>query len=362
MDIPMSKSIKIVQRWAMGSMYFCEHYSSSHLVLSDAVVQWADKGVTLCLRPQDPALTSEAVGWAQGDERCTYIGIWDITSETYVKVMSWQEGTQLEGRTIKFINDKHPEIPTSRVIYEWIDSAWTRTFMIVRRPRGVRMSAALRLMSDSQVKDVADQVAAHVKTLTQHTSSMLETLDQHGVEDGRLVGEQPLNDLPNRVHWKRFQWPRFSPEEFKTHLKESSNMTSIPDSGPEFVLYNSELMVNHIYVYPPVRGAKGRLAEIKDWDSTAYWPRYWVATCPNPDDKFIVDYGSKLDVRWPQFLRKSLVQLGFESIGSWWDSYRFISDNLREERAGQEYHDWLAITRAENMAENLAEIRRFQNE
>ncbi len=151
-------------------MFFCEHYSSPDMVPSDAVVQWADNGAILCLRPQDPALTSEAAGWAQAGKlvSTTSFGIWHITPETYVKVVSWQKGAQLEGRTVKFINDKHPEIPTTRVIYEWIDPTWTRTFMIMKRARGVLMAEALVYMDDSQVKDVADQVAAHVKTLTQH--------------------------------------------------------------------------------------------------------------------------------------------------------------------------------------------------
>ena len=354
MDVPASKSIKLVGRWAMGSMYFCEHYSSSDLVPSDAVVQWADNGVMLCLRPQDSALTSEAVGWAQAGKlvSTTSCGIWHITPETYVKVVSWQEGAQLEGRTIKFINDKHPEIPTTRVIYEWIDPAWTRTFMIMKRACGVLMDEALVYMTDSQVQDVADQVAAHVKTLTQHTSNMLETLDQHGVQDTRLIGWPPLKDVPHSESWKRFQWPRFSQEGFKTHLKESSNMTLIPDSGSEFVLYNSDLTTHNIFVYPPLSGEKGRLAEIIDWEFTAYWPRYWVATCPNPDESFIADYGSKLDVRWPLFLRKSLEQLGFESVGTWWDSYRFISDELRDERAGKEYDDWVMLRKEENIRLN----------
>jgi len=59
------------------------------------------------------------------------------------------------------------------------------------------MAEALVYMDDSQVKDVADQVAAHVKTLTQHTSNMLETLDQHDVQETRLVGWFPLKDVPH---------------------------------------------------------------------------------------------------------------------------------------------------------------------
>lgn len=77
-------------------------------------------------------------------------------------------------------------------------------------------------------------------------------------------------------------------------------MTLIFDSEPEFVLYNFKLTIRNIFVYPSLPGEKGRLAEIINWDFTAYWPRYWVVTCSNSDEAFIIDitdYGSKLDVR-----------------------------------------------------------------
>ena len=351
MDVPASKSIKVVARWAMGSMFFCEHYKSPDLVPSDAVVQWADNGATLCLRPQEPHLSSEAEGWGEAGKlvSTTHCSMWHITPETMVKVVSWQEGDQTEGRSIKFINDRHPEIPTTRVIYEWIDPAWTRTFMIMKRARGVLLDEALVYMTDRQLQDVADEVAVHVKTLTQHTSNMLETVDQFGVQDTRLIGWCPLKDVPQTPSWKQFRWPRFTPEAFKTHLRESSNMRFIPDSGPKFVLYNSDLTTHNIFVHGPRPGENGKLAEIIDWELTAYWPRYWVATCPNADGPFVTEYGGKVDVRWPKYLRKALVRAGFESVGTWWEAFDLASEKLRDERAGKEYDDWVAAMRLENM-------------
>lgn len=342
-------------------MYFCEHYKSPDLVPSDAVVQWADDGATLCLRPQEPNLSSEAEGWGEAGKlvSTTSSSIWHITPKTMVKVVSWQEGAQTEGSTIKFINERHPEIPTTRMICEWIDPAWTRTFMIMKRARGVLMDEALVYMTDSQVEDVADQVAVHIKTLTQHTSNMLETVDQFGVQDTRLIGSRPLKDIPDSISWMRFQWPRFTPEAFEAHLRERSNMTSIPDSGSEFVLYNSDMTTHNIFVYAPVPGEKGYLSEIIDWEYTAYWPRYWVATCPSPEGAFVTNYGRKVDVRWPKYLRKALVGAGFENLEEWWDTFNSASNKLRRERAGQEYFDWVATMRLENIRlENL----RLENE
>ena len=343
----MGKSIKMLARWAMGSMYFCEHYDSPESVPSDAVVQWADYGVTLCLRPQDPILTSEADGWVEAGKMksTTYRAMWHIAPETLVKVDSWQEGTQTEGSTIKFINENHPEIPTTRIIFEWVDPAWTRSFMIMKRARGVLMDDALVDMTDSQIQDVAEQVAVHVKTLTQHTSRMIETIDHCGVVDGRLIGHIPLKEVVHSPSCFQHQWPRFTQEEFKAHLRECSDMTSIPDSGPEFVLYNSDLTPHNIFVDAPRPHQKGQLTEIIDWEYTAYWPAYWVATCPRPERPFLAAETANSDRRWALYLREALVKAGFESIEKWYATYNQVYLKLRDERAGKEYEDWVAAFR-----------------
>ena len=351
MDVPASKSVKMRAQWTMGSMYFCEHYHDSESVPSDAVVKWTDNGATMCLRPQDPVLTLEAEGWAEAGKHVstTHNAIWHITPQTMVKVNSWQEGAQSEGRTIKFVNDRHPEIPTTRVIYEWIDHAWTRSFMIMRRARGVFMDHAMIHMTNSQVQDVANQVAVHINTLTQHTSTMLETVDHCGVKENRLVGFGPLNEAPHTPSYASRQWPRFTPEEFMAHLKHHSEMKSIPDPGSEFVLYNPDITPHSLFVYPPRPGQKGRLAEIIDWEDTAYWPRYWVATCPHPERPFLVEYNGQNDGRWPLCLRKALVKAGFESLAKWWVTFHDVSNRLRNEQASQEYRDWVATVRLENL-------------
>jgi len=46
------------------------------------------------------------------------------------------------------------------------------------------------------------------------------------------------------------------------------------------------------------------------------------------------------------------MQLEFENVGTWWDSYRFSFKDLRSERAGQEYRDWVAVIREENIRLN----------
>lgn len=347
MDVPVRKSVKLVGRWAMGSLYVCEHYENPESVPSDAVVQWADDGATMCLRPQEPALTSEADGWAEGgcdDEGSTSRSVWALTPQTWVKVRSWQEGAQTEAGTVKFINERHPDMPTTQIIYSWIDPAWTRSFMIMRRPRGMELDRAFIYMTDSNIKEIAEQVAAHVKTLAQHTSNMLETVDNFGLDEDLLVGWRPLKESLYTPSWTRRRWPRFTPEKFEAHLKEHSNMKWIPDSGPEFVLYNASLTPYNIYVDPPRHGQKAQLAEINGWEDTAYWPRYWVATCPQISRPFVVrsGTGSQDDDRWGRYLSKALVQAGFKDVKMWWLVFDNMSNLLLRDRAGQEYEDWLA--------------------
>lgn len=351
LDVPAGKSVKLVGRWMLGSMYFIEPYYDTASLPKDAVAKWWDDGAILCLRPQNPALTSEADGWAEAGKKysSTFSGVWQITPQTMVKVVSWREGSQTEAQTIRFINQNHPEIPTTQILYDWVDHAWTRSFMIMRRAGGVLMDEAMVYMTDSQVQDVADQVAVHIKTLTQHTSNMLETVDHFGVTETRLIGLKPLDILVYSPSCYRQQWPRFTPEEFEAHLKEASNMTSIPDSGPEFVLYNSDITTHNLFVTGLRPGQKGQLVQIIDWEYTAYWPRYWVATCASPDEAFVLEKGGRADIRWALCLNKALVKAGFESKLEWWNTFRDESDRLRDERAGKPYEDYMAAIQEENL-------------
>ncbi|MCJ1382657.1 hypothetical protein MMC17_005770, partial [Xylographa soralifera] len=351
LDVPVGKSVTLLGKWTLGSMYFIEPYHDTASVPKDAVIQWWDDGAVLCLRPQSPPLTSKADGWAEAGKKysSTFNGIWQITPETMIKVVSWKKDAQTEAQTIKFINKNHPEIPTTQIIYDWVDHAWTRSFMIMKRAGGVLMDEAMIYMSDDQVQDVADQVAVHIKTLTQHTSNMLETVDHFGLTETRLVGWKPLDEAAIAPSCYRRQWPRFTPEEFEAHLKEASNMTSIPNSGPEFVLYNSDITTHNLFVSAPRPGATSQLVQMIDWEYTAYWPRYWVATCASPDGPFVLNRGGKLDIRWPVCLNKALVKAGFESKLEWWNSFDDESDSLRDERAGKVYKDYMAAIREENL-------------
>ncbi|MCJ1386388.1 hypothetical protein MMC17_009514 [Xylographa soralifera] len=292
-------------------------------LLDDAVIYWEDKGATLCLRPQNPHLTTEARGWFNpglgqfSTGGCT----WSLGVQTMVNVVAWIEGQQLEGSTIKFVNSRHPEIPTTEIIYEWIDHAGGRSFMITRRAPGILLDDARHSMTEGQRRSVADEVAIHVKTLAQHTSCRLESIDEFGVQDTDLIGSQQLRAAINAPSWKLFLHRHIAPEVFAKHLAEASNMTSFPDIGPE--------------------GDEWCLAQMTYWKCTAYWPRYWVATAPGEYIQFTVRVPGKPVGHWDTVLYDALVRAGFESMAAWDDELSNTSEELRVERAGTGYEEWV---------------------
>ena len=335
----------------MGSLYFCENYDSLDYVPDDAVKTWEDQGTYLCLRPQASPSTLENPGWSEfGRFQASTTGcLWTIGCDTMVKVNSWTEGQQLEGRTIRFINERHPEIPTTRVIYEWVDPSWSRSFLIMRRAPGVLLDEAWHDMTIEQRQDVANEIASHIKTLTQHTSSMLETIDKLGVlDDSGLVGTQPLNTVPHWPSWKRWLHPRYTRESLMKRIQDQSGCLSMPDLGSEFVLYNTDLSSHNIFVQRPEPGRKGQLTQIIDWELTAYWPRYWIATGLARHPFCIKIKPGKPPGHWGSVLRTALEKIGFKSEAKWYSNFAKGQYRLAYERAGLEYEEYVRKGRLEN--------------
>ena len=351
MKIPARDSIKFVGRWAVGSLYICEHYNSAELVPEDAVKTWQDDEAIMCLRPQTELQGPRSPDWSNAGRSPadTSTCIWTIGVNTLIKVNSWTEGVQLEGRTIEFINKVHPEIPTTEVIYEWIDTAWDRSFMIMKRAPGIELFEAWPCMTLSQRQDVADQIAGHVKTLAQTTSTKVETVDQLGVADMHYgVGGMPLSLVPTWPSWKPWRHPPYSKHSYVEHLGHEYGCTSteIPDVGPEFVLYNPDIHSKNIFVKWPIGpGDKGELAQIIDWEWTAYWPRWWVATCPALCHPFHMGYRGQKRPLWGDLFHAALLEIGFKDEKQWIRQHLGDYDRLIDERAGPEYFQFLEARR-----------------
>ena len=349
MKVPARDSVTLIGRWNIGSLYFCENYDNPDLVPDDALKTWKDSGTSMCLRPQAAPLTSKGSGWSkQGRIKSTTSGcVWTIGVETMVKVQNWTESTQLEGRTIKFINDKCPQVPTTKVIHEWVDPAWNRSFMIMRRAPGVTLMHVWYDMTSSQRQDIADQVAVHIKSLAQHTSSKVETVQGLGVVDlGTVIGQMPRKLVPKWPSWKQWRHSPFTRDAFIAHLRYTYDCTSVPDVGKEFVLYNPD--INNVIVKWPEPGKKGELVQIIDWDFTGYWPRYCVASCPSLLHPFYDAALGKPTARWGPLLQESLKKLGFKDEVKWFLEHEGDYDRLMDERAGSEFHEFIQDLRRES--------------
>ena len=319
MDPPVGESVKITNRWNMGTMYICEEVGDN--VPADAVVTWKDGDWTFCLRPQNPPLTSPARGnpaIGKGEWHSTFTTVWEIGNQAFCKVKAWDERMQMEGRTIAFVKEKCPDIPVPEVIYEWVDHAWTRTFLITRRVPGERLDLVWPKLSSTQKIGLAKEVAQHAKALSQYTSSFIEMVEGKPITDqGALHSWRMKKTWPS---WKPIVHPRHTRETFMKFLLDTSGVEA-PDTGDQFFLYHPDMNPVNLFVHPPSNtNEEARLASIIDWEHAAYFPRYWIATMPHVLPTFAENFRPNENA-WGHHLYVELEKLGFESEGEWYNNY-----------------------------------------
>ena len=194
-------------------------------------------------------------------------------------------------------------------------------------------------LTEQQRKDVAQEVAVHVLSMSQRTSTSLSTIDGFGVEQFKLVGGQPLLDCIKTPAWVPWCHPVFSKDSLSSHLQSEANMPP-PKEDNEFVFYHPDLTSHNIFVHlPRSEKDKGQLAQIVDWTDAAFWPRFWVATCPNRFGPFTVPGADDGD--WYRYLRAALEEAGFAAQSEWFERFVVEQYRLREERGGEKYNEWL---------------------
>ena len=346
LTVPIQESVRY-QKILLGSQYYCEpvQRGCGELERRDCVVSWMDGDEEWFLCRQPETLVSKPAGTSKPGavQQAVAIGVWEIGVSTLVKVSSYINGVQLEGETIRFVNERQPLVPTTQVIFEWIDSEWHRSFMIMKRAPGHLMDDVWHELTEQQRKDIATEVAAHVKSLSLHTSKTLSTVDGHGVQGFRLVGWPPLLEIINKPRWIPWFHPIFEQDSFLAHLRNESHMDP-PDTDVDFVFYHPDLTSHNIFVRRPEDDSeRGQLTQIIDWESAGYWPRFWVATCPNRFGPFTVlsCLGTE-DGDWYTYLREALELEGFMPQSEWFTGFVIAQNKLRTERGGEKYKEWLA--------------------
>ena len=261
-------------RWLLGSLMVCGKVDGSEPKAADVIVHWQDGDSTFYLRKRSAGDAELSVGDSQADRihsAGTSASTWCLGQDTFVKVHSWIEGVEMEAEKIRFVAEKAPDVPVPKVVYTWIDHALDRSFLIMKRVEGKILDKAWPKLSTLQRTQIADDVARVCVTLAANTSTRFETVTGLPVSNERwLMDETPESHLT----WH----PRFlgtlSQEAMQAYLTSISTAPP-PDIDPEFHFYHADLGPTNIMV-----SDDGRLSGIIDWESAAYYPRFWLATKP----------------------------------------------------------------------------------
>ena len=113
-------------------------------------------------------------------------------------------------------------MPTEEIIYDWVDPEWNRTVMISKRVPGKVYQDAWPGLTTQQKLQVADQVAIHLKALSEKTSDYIETVLGTG-----LVGVWSLRVREALPFWKPRLEPRVHRDDYEAFVKRRDGRLGI---------------------------------------------------------------------------------------------------------------------------------------
>jgi len=310
-------------RWILGSLMVCEKVDGPESKPpADSIADWKDGDSVFYLRKR----SADDPEFSAGDSEANRIhaagtsaASWCLGQDTFVKVHSWIEGVEMEAEKIRFVAEKAPEVPVPEVIYTWIDHALDRSFLIMKRVQGQILNKAWPKLSTLQRIQIANDVARFCVILAANISTRLETVTGLPVSNERWL----MDDTPeSHLTWHpRFLGP-LSQEALRAYLTNISTVRP-PDIDPEFYFYHADLGPTNIMVLDD-----GRLSGIIDWESAAYYPRFWLATKPLITWAFSLDCEKGEDSRlWAKLLSQGLethggLQPQEEAYDRWHDGVR----------------------------------------
>ena len=235
----------------------------------------------------------------------TSAAVWNIGG-VFIKVKAWRSEMQLEGDTIRFVNDLVPSLPTPTVLYSWVDAQWSRSFLILGPVIGRTLHQAWDTLSSCSRTELANTVARFCKALAISTSARLETVGGKGIVEPFLTAPPAIFE----PSWKpQFLGP-YSLEQLQPYLAETLATAAIAP----FALYHADLGPRNILV-----NDDGNLIAIIDWESAAFYPIFWLGTKPLVSPGFLLPNGNR--GAWANLLTKALEGQGFvsdiESYSTW---------------------------------------------
>jgi len=288
-------------RWMMGSSKICERVTGQDL--PNEIISWKEGDDIFYLREKvegDPLSPEDGLETGLVHEGGTSAAVWSIGENAFCKVKAWHEGMELESKTIAFIRENAPEVPVPEVIHTWIDRAWNRTFLILRRVQGETLDSVWPQLTRNQQMQIASKIVEYCRQLSLLSSSIFESAT------GRAVVEPFLNSTANASHpsWVPRSLGPFSSKDLASHLSAVAPGSDL-DTGSTFYFYHADLGPTNIMVLD------NSISGILDWESAAYYPRFWIATKPRLSAGFYLQKDRTYPKAWSNMLADMLGFHGF---------------------------------------------------
>ena len=328
--------------WSLGSLYACELVVSH--VPDDAVASWKVNGETFCIRnarTEEKERSTGSIESIEGQVRDsesdrihhagTSAAVWKIGG-TYIKVKAWRDGMQLESDTIRFVNNDiatiaASSVPTPEIVFSWIDERWNRTFLVLKAVTGGQtLDQAWPSLSAGQRVQVADAIAQYCKNLALSTSEVMMTANQNVIVEQFLTVKRPDSE----PSWRpQFLGPH-SASQLRSYLLSAAKAEEIPSSTfdgqfERFYFYHADLGPTNIIVAFDENGSpSGRVLNVIDWESAAFYPRFWLGSKPLLSAGFLLSTKSEGNDRaaWARLLTSALERQGFPANFELYDTWR----------------------------------------
>ncbi|KAF1961488.1 hypothetical protein CC80DRAFT_532103 [Byssothecium circinans] len=298
MDPPIENSIIRVKEdcWMLGSEYSCEVVVS---MPDDAVTSWEADGNTYCIRKSSNR--SNVSGDPESDrvhKGGTAAAVWRIGG-TFIKVKSWLQGMQLESDIIRFVNSTS-SVTTPEILCTWVDVEWNRTFLVLKAMEGQTLDEAWDSLSADQHMQIAGTVAQLCKTLASSTSEKLMSAS------GGPIAEPFLTVTPphSKPSWKPHIYGPWSQNDLQSLFSGSD----VLEGHTKFHFYHADLGPTNIMVRKD-----GSVVGIIDWESAAFYPRFWLGTKPLVSAGFYLSGEKDKKRNWAVMLSDALGREGFPS-------------------------------------------------
>ncbi|KAL3419945.1 hypothetical protein PVAG01_08444 [Phlyctema vagabunda] len=307
--------------YSVGSLILCHRLDEGNITIpASAVCSWTDDGMNFYLERRaeplegrvpegEPAPSTYPRGF--GTDR----GFWNPSPHIRIRSKAWTEGQTTEATTIEWIRKNVPSVPTEDVLYHWIDPAWDRSFMLAKVVDGIPYDIAWHYFTQRQKCDVAEQVAGFAKSLAEHTSDFIETVQGTGMPgQWRLAADRVA--YPG---WKKRIEARASRDEYKEYYQRRAArlglVKKIPGLDEPFVLQNRDFIPENIHVTIPKESdadQRPRVILIVNWDRVGYIPKWKMATDIRiKRDLFMVPLQYFAGEDWMIMLSNECVRAGF---------------------------------------------------